>query len=65
MPVFYTSQPGAAALEDLLAHRGVRYVDWRGWRRIDDAELSRGAAAGRVRDKVVRLPEMLSLAEAA
>jgi hypothetical protein len=55
-------QAGAAALKQLLDAREVASVDWCGWERIDQAELAGGAAAGKVREKVVRLADLLQLA---
>jgi ferredoxin--NADP+ reductase len=37
-------------------------VTWAGWRAIDAKETSAGAAQGRPRVKVVRVPDMLALA---
>ncbi|GIL84169.1 hypothetical protein Vretimale_15819 [Volvox reticuliferus] len=51
--------PGAAGLEALLRQRGVRVVGWRRWRLLDEHELAAGRAAGRVREKVTEVREML------
>jgi NADPH-dependent glutamate synthase beta subunit-like oxidoreductase len=53
---------GAAGLRQLLASRGVRAVDWGGWRRLDADEVQRGAAAGKPREKFVEVPSMLQAA---
>lgn len=50
------------AVRDLLADRGVKRVDWSGWRAIDTAERQRGAATSRPRIKFVDVAEMLSAA---
>jgi adrenodoxin-NADP+ reductase len=56
------SKHGAAGLQELLDARGVHVVDLEGWQRIDAAELTAGRAAGKVREKVVDVQEMLKLA---
>jgi ferredoxin--NADP+ reductase len=48
-------------LDELLASRGVRVTDWAAWQRIDAAEQARGAPAGRPREKIVSVTEMLDL----
>ncbi|GIL67445.1 hypothetical protein Vafri_20832 [Volvox africanus] len=53
--------PGAAGLEALLRQRGVRVVGWRRWRLLDEHELAAGRAAGRVREKVTEVREMLRI----
>lgn len=56
------SRPGGDALRSLLSQRGIKWVDYEGWRRIDQAEVAR-AAAGRVRAKFGNTDEMLEAAE--
>ena len=51
-----------AAIDRLLVERGVEVVDWAGWRRIDAAELSRGAAQGRDRVKIADRAGLLRIA---
>ncbi len=46
----------------LLRERGVRVVDWAAWKRIDAAEIERGRAAGKPREKFVRVEDMLAAA---
>ena len=48
----------------LLASRGVRVVSYDDWRKIDAAEVARGARVGKPREKFVRVEEMLSILEA-
>jgi ferredoxin--NADP+ reductase len=57
------NRPGSAALRELLDQRGVRSVDYAGWRRIDAAELS-GASSERCRNKLCGTNEMLDIAHA-
>jgi len=54
------AEPSAAAVDALLAGRGVRVVDIHGWRKIDAAEVAAGAAIGKPRERFTRIPEMLS-----
>jgi ferredoxin/flavodoxin---NADP+ reductase len=53
------ANPEPAAVEDLLAERGVRYVSFEDWQAIDQAEVGRGEPHGRPRVKFVRVEEML------
>jgi hypothetical protein len=41
--------------------RGVRVVGYDDWRRIDAAEIERGAALGKPREKFVSVDEMLGV----
>ncbi|HEX2163560.1 MAG TPA: FAD-dependent oxidoreductase [Thermoanaerobaculia bacterium] len=50
----------AAAIERLLAGRGVDWVDFEDWRRLDELECARGKAAGRPRIKLCAVEEMLA-----
>ena len=52
--------PDSDALHGLLAQRGVRVVSYADWRRIDAAEIARGAANGKPREKFTRIDDMLS-----
>lgn len=47
------------AVPALLRDRGVPWVDFEGWLRLDAAETDHGAPAGRPRVKVVSVEEML------
>ena len=58
-------RPGAAGLQARLDERGVRVVSYADWQRIDAAEIARGAAAGKPREKFTRLDEMLDVLAAA
>lgn len=53
-------QPDSAAVDALLAERGVRVVDIAGWRKIDAAEIARGQAVGKPRERFTRVAEMLA-----
>ena len=54
-------KPGAGGLESVLAERGVRWVSYADWRRIDAAEVGRGKACGKPREKFIRIEDMLAV----
>ena len=56
-----SDRPGTSELRRLLKERGVRAVDYAGWKRIDAAELSR-ASSQRCREKLCSTDEMLEAA---
>jgi ferredoxin--NADP+ reductase len=58
------AEASEVALEDLLRERGIDVVSWQDWQAIDRAEIERGRAAGRPREKLVRIPEMLEVVKA-
>ncbi len=49
------------AILAILADRGVGYVTWDGWLRLDEHELALGKARGRERTKVHELETMLEI----
>jgi ferredoxin--NADP+ reductase len=53
------AEPDPAAVEELLAERGIRFVSFEDWQAIDEAEVGRGEPHGRPRVKFVRVEEML------
>jgi ferredoxin--NADP+ reductase len=62
LPALPPLQPGLgapAAVDALLAARGVRPVTYDQWQRLDAAEVERGKPHGRPRVKFLRLEEML------
>jgi ferredoxin--NADP+ reductase len=56
--------PDAEATEAWLRARVPSLVTWDGWRAIDGHETAAGEPHGRPRVKLVRVPEMLAIAEA-
>ena len=54
------AREGRAGLERLLDGRGARRIDFDDWRRIDAAEIARGAPKGKPREKFTRRAEMLA-----
>ena len=53
----------AAAVDSLLAERGVRVVEYAGWTAIDAVERAAGEQAGRPRVKLCSWDELLAAAE--
>jgi ferredoxin--NADP+ reductase len=53
--------PDTTPVRDLLAGRGVRVVSYADWQRIDDAEVARGEACGKPREKFTAVREMLDV----
>jgi ferredoxin/flavodoxin---NADP+ reductase len=60
-------KPGvtAARVDELLAERGIRPVDYTGWTAIDEAERAAGEKLGRPRVKLCSWDELLAAAERA
>jgi ferredoxin--NADP+ reductase len=52
---------GDGEIEALLRERGVEYVTYADWKRLDAHEVGRGAAQGRPRVKETRVDEMLEI----
>lgn len=55
------ARPDADVLATLLKARGVRVVSYADWQKIDAAEVRRGEAAGKPREKFTRLSDMLEV----
>ena len=55
-----TTPAAAGAVEELLRTRGIRAISWADWRRIDAVERERGAARGKVREKLTHLTDVLA-----
>ena len=53
------AKAGRAGLDALIAERGLDIVTFRGWQKIDLAEIER-ARAGAPREKFVRVDEMVA-----
>ena len=53
----------AAAVDALLAERGVRVVEYAGWTAIDEVERAAGEKSGRPRVKLCSWDELLAAAE--
>jgi len=52
---------GAEETSRILQERGIRYVSFSDWKRIDRSEIERGQAGGKPREKYTRVEEMLAL----
>ena len=59
-----SSRPGGSLVDALLKDRQITPVDFAGWQRINNAEVAAGSAAGRPREKISRLTELLAVAQA-
>jgi ferredoxin--NADP+ reductase len=59
----FADQPkrGDEAVGELLRERGVRFVTYDAWQRIDAAEIERGKAKGKPRENFTRIDEMLAV----
>jgi NADPH-dependent glutamate synthase beta subunit-like oxidoreductase len=64
-PAVHSPRPGSAGLKALLEQRGVQAVSFQGWQRVDAAEVQRGQAQGKPREKITDVQEMLQLAAGA
>jgi ferredoxin--NADP+ reductase len=53
----------AAAVDALLAERGVRFVEYAGWTAIDEVERTAGEKSGRPRVKLCSWDDLLAAAE--
>ena len=53
--------PDTASIQDLLASRGVRVVNYADWQKIDAAEVARGKPNGKPREKFTSVAEMLAV----
>jgi len=54
---------GGKGLHALLDERGVRWVSYGDWRKIDAAEVARGKTRGKPREKFTTVNEMLAVLE--
>lgn len=61
LPPVADDESGLGPLGRLLEDSGARPVTWAEWERLDAAEVERGAAAGKSREKFVDAGEMLAL----
>src|SRR5919197_78041 len=57
------SEPDRDAVEPWLRARIPGLVTWDGWKGIDEHEVAQGEPQGRPRVKLVRVPEMIAVAE--
>ena len=53
--------PPRDAIIDLLRERGVQFISFEDWKRLDDVEVSRGERRAAPRDKIVDVESMLAL----
>jgi ferredoxin/flavodoxin---NADP+ reductase len=57
-------KPGAEGLPALQGGNGRRVVSYEDWIAIDQAEMSRGAAGGKPREKFTSVEQMLEVVDA-
>ncbi|TXS58770.1 pyridine nucleotide-disulfide oxidoreductase [Corynebacterium sp. LK19] len=57
---FNPSKPELSAVNELLESKGIDYLDWEGWHKLDAAERAAGEAEGRERKKYVEWDEMVT-----
>jgi ferredoxin--NADP+ reductase len=57
------ANPGRDAIDPWLRSRVAGLVTWDGWQAIDAHEVGLGEPQGRPRVKLVRVPEMIAVAE--
>ena len=55
---------GGEAVRGILSEQSTAVLGFESWQRIDELERQRGAAAGKVREKVIAIEEMLAAAQA-
>jgi len=53
----------ASSIEQLLDDRGVAFVTYEDWQRLDQFELDRGREKGKIRDKLTSVAEMLEVVQ--
>ncbi|XP_040923010.1 NADPH:adrenodoxin oxidoreductase, mitochondrial [Toxotes jaculatrix] len=56
------AKPGSQIISALLEERGVKPVTFSDWEKIDSVEMKRGEAAGKPREKLLTVEEMLQVA---
>jgi hypothetical protein len=56
------AEGGTDALLEVLAGRGASPTSFADWGKIDAAELHQGQLRGKVREKIVTMPELLQVA---
>jgi ferredoxin--NADP+ reductase len=54
-------KPAPEEMPELLRSRGIRFVTFEDWKRIDAEEVARGKPKGKVREKFLQLDDFLSL----
>ncbi len=55
--------PDSEAMKKMLTEKGVRFISFDDWLKIDAAEIERGKAKGKPREKFTRVEEMLAVLE--
>lgn len=55
------NKPGRDKVYEILDSRQVKYINYDQWKTIDQAEIERGEAKGKPREKITSVDEMISL----
>jgi ferredoxin--NADP+ reductase len=55
-----SASDGRVAIETLLRQRGVRWVSFEDWTRLDAIEVARGKERGKIREKFSKIEDMLA-----
>jgi ferredoxin--NADP+ reductase len=61
LPAIEDENRDPALVENLLKERGINYVTYTDWQKLNKAEISRGEAQGRPRVKYHRVQDMLEV----
>lgn len=56
-----TNQP-TIEVEELLRQSNLKPISWKGWEKIDKFEIESGQKAGKIREKIVSIDQMCSVA---
>ncbi|ODV85762.1 hypothetical protein CANARDRAFT_7135 [[Candida] arabinofermentans NRRL YB-2248] len=54
---------GRNKIEQLLSERNIKNISWDDWLKIEQAEIKRGEAQGKIADKITDYEEMLDIAK--
>ena len=54
-------QPDPSAISDFLSQKGIRFVSFADWQKIDASEINRGQKIGKPREKYVSIEEMMAV----
>lgn len=63
LPAVQADIQGKEGIQHLMKERGVKVIDFDGWKSIDAEERRRGDLAGKPREKIVKIDHMLEVAK--
>jgi ferredoxin--NADP+ reductase len=55
------AQPDTSALDEFLKEKGIRFISFEDWKKIDAAEIERGQKQGKPREKFINVEQMLAV----